>query len=320
MKRYNLLVFGFGAGMLLLAPSLVGAHSATGVCANCHTMHNSQNNQMENPAGPQEHLLKLSCIGCHALRDNGADGRASTGIAAPQVFPLIIPPAVAISGGYFNKDGGVFDANTHNVADIAALPDQIILANTATSPGGLFPLVNGAVPALTCVGCHDPAIGHSAAGSARTGTSTSSYRMLHSGTQYVVGTGDVDFEAGGGRNVYNASSMNLFCATCHGTFHSLANTDSNGDGTGVWIRHPTDVRTDNYSDNYGGADKVVPIGTLLGTGIVEAGGVSRVMCISCHRPHGNANPDMLRFGYDATNNAAGDGVKSVGCETCHGMM
>jgi predicted CXXCH cytochrome family protein len=40
-----------------------------------------------------------------------------------------------------------------------------------------------------------------------------------------------------------------------------------------------------------------------------------VMCLSCHRPHGSNQPDMLRWDY--RNMIAGDDTKSGGCFTCH---
>lgn len=316
MGRNNTLRLVVVAGVLL-APVLAMGHSGVGPCADCHTMHNSQNGASINASGPQNTLLKFNCIGCHAFGTNSPiTGRAVSGIAAPQVGPLAGTSGAQLSGGYFNVTGGAADATTHNVADIpGAVADSVMLGHGATtSPGGSFALDNGTgAPVLHCESCHDLAVGHAPAGSARLGNATSSYRMLHRNAQYVSGTGDANFEVGGAteKNVYNAASMNLFCATCHGTFHGLLNTDSKGNGTGAWIRHPTDISTNGYGANYNGSDKVVPLG--------DAGNTNQVMCISCHRPHGNANPDMLRFGYGGADNLAGDATASLGCETCHGV-
>ncbi len=269
---------------------------------------------MENTDGPQGNLLKFSCIGCHARTFNGSDGRASSigGPSAPQVGPMAAPPAgPLISGGYFSTSS---DASTHNVADIpSTAPDSVLMLKTASAPGGSFALQNGTKPKLRCDSCHDPAVRHSAAGSVRSGTAGSSYRMLHgtTGNQYVKGTGDVDFEAGTGQNQYDAASMNLFCANCHGLFHGSAGTSSGG----AWVRHPTDVTTNSYGANYIGGDKVVPVGDA---GLTADGHTNQVMCLSCHRAHGNASPDMLRFNYSGADNRAGDNTASQGCETCHG--
>ena len=164
---------------------------------------------------------------------------------------------------------------------------------------------------MTCLHCHDLTIGHAPADQPRTGIATSSYRMLKNfgAAVYVSGTGDIDFEdpGSGGQNLYDAASMNLFCASCHGGFHA-----GNQGGPSPWLRHPTDVSASIAPQNYTFATSVIEVPVDSAT--------DEVMCISCHRPHGNANLDMLRFGYNnTTDNEAGDTTASVGCETCHGV-
>ena len=172
-----------------------------------------------------------------------------------------------------------------------------------TPPGGI-----AMAEQITCLDCHDLSLGHSPADAVKDG-STGSYRMLSAGGSYVAGTGDSNYEASGGQNIYDAASMDTFCAACHGGFHETTTPGSTLSG-GEWIRHPTDVSTSVLSTDYQGTNSVVPLG--------DAGNTNHVMCISCHRPHGNTNPDMIRFGYnDGVNNKAGDNLASVGCETCH---
>lgn len=303
------------AVVVLLAPRWAGAHSGTGACADCHTMHNSQDGAWIVTDGPQPQLLKYDCKGCHARTFNDANGRAATaGPYAPQVGPQVAGGGPQNSGGYFSISGGAADGTTHNVFDLSAPADSVLLANgSTTAPGGLFAIENAVgsgEPLLTCQSCHDLTIGHAPADSVRLGNASSSYRMLHRSGNYVAGTGDINYEAGAGQNVYDAASMNTFCATCHGNFHGLPNTDSVGDGSGSWIRHPTNVSTNGYGASYSGSDKAVPVG--------DAGNTDQVMCISCHRPHGNARNDMLRFSYGGGDNLAGDVTASLGCETCHG--
>ncbi|NTV13679.1 MAG: hypothetical protein HGA96_07100 [Desulfobulbaceae bacterium] len=325
MKLGNLGVLAAVSGVLLLAPVVAMGHNAVGPCADCHVMHNSQNGAAVNTSGPQNNLLRFNCIGCHAFGTNDpATGRSATFILAPQVGPLVGTAGAQDSGGYFSAGGVGEYGRTHNVADLflpATGADTLIVGTTA--PGGTFALNDGfGAPLLRCESCHDRTIGHAPADSVRAGDATSSYRMLHrpgAPGLYVSGTGDKNFEVGAAteKNIYNAISMNRFCADCHGTFHgwsgnSWAGTDSNGNGVGPWIRHPTDITTNSYGANYNGGDKVVPVG--------DAGGTNQVMCISCHRPHGNANADMLRFGYGGSENVAGGATASVGCETCHGAM
>lgn len=318
MKKGNLFGMAVLAGLMLLVPRLADSHSGSGSCADCHTMHNSQNGAPIVPGGPQPRLLKYDCKGCHARTFNDANGRAATvGPYAPQVGPQVAGGGPQNSGGYFSVSGGATDATTHNVldlVDLGARADSLIWGTT--SPGGTFALKSGTFPVLTCEDCHDLAIGHAPANSARAGDATSSYRMLHRGAQYVKGTGDLYFESGAGQNVYDATyatSMDLFCATCHGLFHGMTNTDSIGDGSGAWIRHPTNVTTNGYGAGYIGNNKIVPVGDAGATG------TNKVMCLSCHRPHGSSRPDMLRFNYNGIDNQAGDATVSLGCETCHGV-
>ena len=106
--------------------------------------------------------------------------------------------------------------------------------------------------------------------------------------------------------------MNLFCASCHGLFHGDLNTSSDNNGSKPWIRHPTNVNSSLIGANYEGNLKAVPLGDAGATG------TNQVMCISCHRPHGSAVNDLLRFSYSGTDNYAGDVPASLGCETCHG--
>ena len=288
----------FFAFLLLLVPAIVVAHTGTGACANCHIVHASVEGVTSTP---NDYLLTFDCIGCHLGRlNNAVTGLATTSIAAPQVDDSANP----LAGGYFTIPNQ--ESIQHSVSDLFP-PDSVFtfIPGTATAYAG---------NQVGCTLCHDLSLGHSAADAVKTGDASSSYRMLNGngGGFYVAATGDPNYEVGATRNQYDdAASMNLFCASCHGLFHGVEDTDSNGDGTGVWIRHPVDVTTNGYGANYGGGDKALPVG--------DEGGTNQVMCISCHRPHGSPVNDMLRFTYDGTANLAGDVSQSQGCETCHGV-
>lgn len=308
MNKQGFFVVLAQVGFVLLLPVLAVAHGGlSGPCVDCHTMHNSQNGGTMGD-GPNPKLLRhFDCVGCHAYTTNdSANGRAGSAPSAPQVWDSV----TSLAGGYFT-DGGA-DGIQHNVDDLGLGLDGSFtnIPGTANTYD-----INSKV---TCEKCHDSTIGHAVADSARAGDATSSYRMLGSGGQYVKGTGNVNFEAGSnGQNTYDSASLNLFCAQCHGRFHGTGPT-AQGDGAGgasgtpnAWLRHPTDVSliTEYTAATYIGNDKRIPVGG-------DGSSTDIVMCISCHRPHGSSQADLLRFTY--SDSQAGSGGESFGCETCHG--
>ncbi len=108
----------------------------TGICSNCHTMHNSQDGtsmNFDNSATPNDILLRNDCIGCHA--SGGAVNIDSIG--APQVNHTAVTD---LAGGNFayitgGKARVTADQNTagHNVIDFGAAYYETIL----TEPPGL---------------------------------------------------------------------------------------------------------------------------------------------------------------------------------------
>ena len=160
-----------------------------------------------------------------------------------------------------------------------------------------------------------------------------SYRYLNgvegaedSDWQATVGATDHNSyyaEVYGGRDAGNSDvdTISELCGQCHGSFHQGGLTGDDGIGSASpWVRHPTDVvipNTGEYSSISSVYQDETPVGrTALAddlaasaTGTVTAG-TDTVMCISCHRAHGSAQPDMLRFSY--TTQADG-----VGCLNCH---
>lgn len=302
MLKRNLLLGGLIAGAFLL-PSLAAAGVVDGPCVNCHTMHDSQNGAAVNAGGPNDALLKgAGCAGCHAHgAANGATGIATSGIAAPQVADATNP----LSGGYFT----IADADNthHNVLDLTDNQDAVLLN---VPPGGA-----DLGSQLTCSDCHNGSGGHH-------GTNAG-YRLLGGVTGTPAANYGVDLastdKAGERQNAqYNATAMNTFCANCHGTFHGAAN--QNGSVAGTFVRHPTDISVANGATapsivamNWGTDLSQVPVGSLNGAGVTN----DIVMCISCHVPHGGSRADLLAFNYDATDNIAGNGAASVGCESCH---
>ena len=139
---------------------------------------------------------------------------------------------------------------------------------------------------------------------------------------YGVNDGTISGYASG-TQAASTNNINAFCATCHGLFHGAGNQGSQAT---AWVRHPTDwslTAADpgnpgtTFVVNYGGLlaaqQRVLPLGN-------DGTDADSIMCITCHRPHGSGENDLLRFAYnDGTNNEAGDATASFGCESCHGV-
>ncbi len=148
-------------GLALLSPNWAGA-VVTGECANCHTMHNSQNGSNAVHAGsgaawnngqvaggsvtaPQETLLVTDCVGCHS--NSGAETIVSIGSSRiPIVYNMVEPDGSSIAttplaGGNFYWAVANGDAYGHNVAGISSQD-----ATLAKPPGTL--------DAFLCAPCH----------------------------------------------------------------------------------------------------------------------------------------------------------------------
>jgi predicted CXXCH cytochrome family protein len=125
----------FFTALLLIGFPLAGSAAITGVCSNCHTMHNSQNGTVEatlgatgqpwKGTGPYDVLLKGDCLGCHGM--GGSSKIASLGgTDTPQVFHN--DSSGDLAGGNFAyltgyKGSGASDYKGHNVIDIGNQED-----------------------------------------------------------------------------------------------------------------------------------------------------------------------------------------------------
>ena len=168
---------------LFLCGGGISNAAISGVCSNCHTMHNSQDGAGEvetyssgtlttGGTTPQDQLLKASCIACHT----GTSG-ATNSHDAPIVLHTVNPggqgAGKTLAGGdfYWVADGlgnlGDADSKGHNVAGISGRDESI--EDYYTPPGfdsGATPgaLSDGTIGSswnstnqLTCAGtygCH----------------------------------------------------------------------------------------------------------------------------------------------------------------------
>ena len=336
--------------------------SVSGECANCHTMHNSQGAEVVNvPAGPEEGgtyptLLVNSCVGCHS-------GETSTYMLGTSNVPVVNhtgsgAPLDHLAGGNFywvSDTGGDDDAKGHNVLGISG-PDLSITALEG-APGNPYSCANSCHLSLAveqtaggagnlgsgCQGCH-LAPAHHADDSGVVVSETGGYYRFLSGHMSgdghgVEGIEDDDWQAtvsaidhneylGNASNLSSSAGFNdqgntmtASCCGCHGNFHV---ENGEADGSGVWIRHPSDavIPTTGEYAAYTVYDPNVPVARedfvgFTGPLATVAPGTDMVMCLSCHRPHGSPYDDLLRWDYSAMDAGNGGAASGTGCFVCH---
>lgn len=115
-------------------------------------------------------------------------------------------------------------------------------------------------------------------------------------------------------------TISEFCSECHGYFHASDEITNQTPPSGSpWTRHPTDAILPNSGEYsaytaYSTEAPVARPNIADPISNVVTPGTDIVMCLSCHRAHASAYPDILRWDY-STMIAGGGG--SGGCFTCH---
>jgi len=290
----------------------------------------------------------MSCIGCHT-GDNTASSVALTNDTdAPYVLGDTAPnynntgtgtASDTLAGGNFWWVAHGADRTGHNVAGIASQDTTLGL----TPPGGS--LMANQLRCAGTYGCHgdrnvdDPYLAME--GTHHRRTMTGNYRLLENsdGTP-IAGLEDTDweFQAKDGTTAHNQykgkgrttdtdedkSTISSFCASCHGDFHSGADTTGTHAGTTMgspWLRHPVDYQLPSSGEygNYNTTNDysvVVPVASETVTSALASvsPGTSEtiVMCLSCHRAHGTPYDSILRWDYKSW---PGGGYN--GCAICH---
>ncbi len=330
----------------------------TGVCYNCHTMHNSQDGAAVlrtgsgtgwNSSGqlsggsiqsaPAENLLITNCVGCHS--STTGDTIITVGSSkVPIVYNTGGYPANPLAGGNFYQvaqGGAENDIYGHNVYGISA-PDNNLSQGPGNKRCGSFASpchkTLAAAPQFEnfnrggCKGCHYNVFHH---------TDNDQYRFLngHEGTDhYVTGVEDDDWEqeTATDHNEYkgfdgpvtdsgtleSTNSISTFCSGCHYYFHRDTTTSAGIGDSSPWLRHPTDIKLPETGE-YSAYDPPTQYSNEAPVAYTDPSNTSRstaiVMCLSCHRPHGSDQPDMLRWDYSGM--IADGGANSSGCFTCH---
>ena len=250
----------------------------SGACANCHTMHNSQDGTtMSDTSTVYRALTQNGCVGCHTSPDGTNTGSSDT---IPYVNHNSAPTDLTtLAGGsfYWVKTD---DSKGHNVLGITTDDDALL----DSTPPGMVAGTFTTTARLTCAGtngCHgvkgdaDPFTDISGAHHGENTSSTaqagyvdgtdiaSSFRFLNG----IIGIEDSDWEndvAVGAHNQYSGavrtadtdnvtSTISSLCGQCHGNFHTASSTHQSSPGVGTengisygvtmsspWVRHPTD--------------------------------------------------------------------------------
>ena len=329
----------------------------TGQCANCHTMHNSQNGS-DLSGEPNGILLTSSCVGCHSSNTSSTTYSLG-GAVVPVVNYTGGEPANHLAGGNFYwvaDGGGNDDTKGHNVLGIAGQDENITA--TEGAPGNPYDCAGSCHKTLAveqtagelvshlgsgCQGCHLN-VKHHADDSATVVGSTGGYYRFLSGhfsgenhgvegiedsdwqatkevddhNEYLGWSGDKGFQAG---FYNNGNTMTAYCCGCHGNFHKQQNND------GAWIRHPSDAvlpdtTPDSEYEAYTTYDPNVPVARpdfsgYSGPSATVTPGTDLVMCLSCHRPHGSPYSDILRWDYTQMSAGTTGAAAGNGCFVCH---
>ncbi|MBI5665666.1 MAG: cytochrome c3 family protein [Nitrospirae bacterium] len=298
-----------------------------------------------------------ACVGCHSASSGATwkDPVTNAPIVWNTSEPTFNTQK-GLAGGNFYWVGAGDNSKGHNVYGIAGA-DSLTTAPGKT-PAGCTNSCHTTLAAAPssqnsnrggCRGCHVFTFHHEDNGVYRflkghgEGASLPidpASKNITSFPDYVTGVEDNDWEQEtaidhnsykGTTTIYDTDgsalttykTMTAFCSGCHGIFHGNYN-DITGRGMGSstpWRRHPTDIALPTTTEYNGynpetAYNAEAPVAWTNPSVPARAGAV--VMCLSCHRPHGSAQPDMLRWAYSDMDVGTTDPNKAGhGCFVCH---
>lgn len=334
--NYRVLVLLFFTALLLQlsvgkAPAMIA-----GKCANCHTIHNSQDGQpvayklndtfsdFETDEIPRDGLLKTNCVGCHT--STSSDTIVDN---TPIIFNTTSFTNPLAGGNFFYVRNN--DAYGHNVVDIAATDADLGF----TPPGGL--VMSSQLSCAGEFGCHgdtSPGLndvkGVKGAhhrndwGPIDGNTVYQSYRFLNG----ILGKEDADWEQDNtntSHNEYKGSTgsstdtISYLCAKCHGNFHTWEGGSTEVGTASPWFRHPTDIALKNSGEytSYINYSMTAPLARPDPDNVSDTSevtpGTDIIMCLSCHRAHASPYYKMLRWDYKSSTLS----TALSGCNVCH---
>jgi predicted CXXCH cytochrome family protein len=317
--------------IVLLSISRALFAKVTRPCANCHTMHNSQNGSPVASGGPYDVLLVNTCLGCHSSSSTSTYYTLG-GCNVPVVLYTGGEPANYLAGGnfYWVKAGlGDDDTKGHNV--FLGEPDDNLTNAPGTSVSCGFPTTNchAILSSINteigtrqgCTKCHmigtggapkgyhhlddsGPLIdsaaegwyrfldGHmSGTGSGVTGIEDNDWQATNSSSDHNEYLGFSATKTSAGNFSNNGDTMTGYCCGCHGNFHIEQSGSS-------WVRHPSDAVIPTYGE-YASA-----FGASGGTGTYDP-----------NVPV--ARPDLSTGSWPSSTVTLGDDGDMVMCLSCH---
>lgn len=329
MKKTYKVSLVAGASLLTLAfASSAMAFHGGGVahCDGCHSMHNSADNARKGSATAAD-LMKGSdasstCLNCH----NGSPG--SYHIATANGTTL------SQGGDFFwvkttydspNGRGGFVTSKAENHGHNIVAADFSFVADptNVTAPGGTMPSNT-----LGCTSCHDPhgqVNGGTANGTAPISVSGSygaaapvdgsirgNFRLLgDAGYKQINAAAPIatSKNATAGTKSYGAwtnygTGMSGWCLSCHTSLND--NTNMHPTNVSVPNTYNSYVKTGDFTGTAATAfDSLVPFERGIADGADPAlvadstmgvvGASDKVMCLTCHRAHGSAFENALRW-------------------------
>ena len=264
---------------LLLCGGGIAYAKVTGVCSNCHTMHNSQGGEALDISGPSATLLKGGCVGCHSSSTSSTTYSLDTSTVPVVNYTGGSAPSEYLSGGNFYwvaQSGG--DAKGHNVFGIA--DQDLAITAVEGAPGNLNscspsschstlaveavedvgPLYNGP---NGCQGCHLNVMHHTddGTGTKYVGTADAGWYRFLSGHSSATGVAGIEHSGWGAFNEASAANTG---GTDHNEYLGVdvvktitttitnksmtafcsgchGNFHKQQDTSGNWIRHPSDT-------------------------------------------------------------------------------
>jgi hypothetical protein len=310
MKTVKIVAAAF-FGVVLASTGAFAFHDGgVAECAGCHTMHNSQDGDFITDPGGHAYLLQAAnstdaCLNCHASYGQfyGGEGYGPGG----DFYWVTKEFSWDAHGRTITSTA---DSHGHNVIS----PANGILADATllVAPGGDFDS-----DFMTCTACHDP-------------HGNQNFRLLYDDTMgpiYPGGRYNFDspapLAAGNGRRTFvgsggeetNAqhtvykSGMSDWCANCHTNFHSDNTTDFvhdiDEDLNGLATNYNAYVSSDDQTGGsqataYWGLVPFNDVNVDLATVDTEnyttgPDANDQVMCVTCHRAHASAFPDIARW-------------------------